>query len=228
MAYVAGQHWRGSSLRKKRAGGGSKAGMGYHFSAGFRYTIWVSITDERLIAEYLEGNERALAALVDRHLPAVYHFAFSLTHDAQMAEDIAQESFIKAWKNIRRFIPTRSFQTWLFSIARNTAIDLLRKKREVALSSFEDERGENPIIAALADDSPLASELMEKAEDAAYARLLLESIEPLYRDVLTLRYERNLTFAEIGRVLKRPLHTVKSQHRRAIASLQRALGAKPA
>jgi RNA polymerase sigma-70 factor (ECF subfamily) len=185
-------------------------------------------TDDHLISDYLEGDEQALAALVDRHLPAVYNFAFSLTHDAQTAEDVAQEAFVKAWKNIRRFIPTKNFQTWLFSIARNTAIDMLRKKKEVPFSSFENEAAENPFVAALADNSPSPRELLEKAEDAAYAQALLEGLGPLYRDVLKLRYESNLTFAEIGEILKRPLHTVKSQHRRALASLQRALATKPA
>src|SRR3989344_1965862 len=94
-------------------------------------------SDSQLISEYLEGNDRSLTVLADRHLPAVYNFAFSLTRDSQMAEDVAQESFIKAWKNIRRFMTTKNFQTWLFSITRNTAIDKLRQKREVAFSAFE-------------------------------------------------------------------------------------------
>ena len=183
--------------------------------------------DEQLISDYLEGDEKALAILVDRHLTAVYNFAFSLTHDAQAADDIAQESFIKAWKNIRRFLPTKNFQTWMFSIARNTAIDWLRKKKEVAFSAFENERGENPLVAALADNNPLPHELLEMAKDAVYVQRLLETLNPLYRDVLALRYESDLTFAGIGEILKRPLHTVKSQHRRAVASLRRALEVQP-
>ena len=185
-------------------------------------------SDDQLIADYLEGDERALAVLVDRHLPAVYNFALSLTQDTQVANDIAQESFIKAWKKIRRFIPTKNFQTWVFSITRNSAIDWLRRKKETAFSAFEDELGNNPLVAGLADDNPLPHELLEKAEDAAYVQGLLENLDPLYRDVLNLRYEKDLTFAEIGKALKRPLHTVKSQHRRALATLQRALETKHA
>lgn len=185
-------------------------------------------SDEQLVSDYLEGDERALTVLVDRHVSAVYNFAFSLTHDAQAAEDIAQESFIKAWKNIRRFIPTKNFQTWVFSIARNTAIDWLRKKRETAFSAFENDTGENPLVAALTDTSALPDELLEKAEDARYVERLLSELDPLYRDVLTLRYESNLTFAEIGEMLRKPLHTVKSQHRRALASLRRAMETRTA
>jgi len=185
-------------------------------------------SDGQLITEYLEGDEQSLVILIDRHLPAVYNFASSLTHDSQLAEDIAQESFIKAWKNIRRFIPTKNFQTWLFTIARNTAIDRLRQKREVAFSAFETRDGENPLVAAIADDSPLPSELLERAEDVVFVRRLLEQLDPLYLDVLVLRFHNGMTFEEIGQALKKPLHTVKSQHRRALAILRRAIDTQTA
>lgn len=184
--------------------------------------------DEQLISEYLEGDESALTVLVDKYLPAVYNFAFSLTHDTNIAEDITQESFIKAWKNIRRFIPTKNFQTWLFAIARNTAIDKLRQKREVVFSKFENANGENTLIATTPGDSLSPVELLENAENIIFAQQLLEQIDPLYRDVLTLRYQNEMTFEEIGKILKRPLHTVKSQHRRALISLRRAIDAKTA
>jgi len=184
--------------------------------------------DDALISDYLEGDEQALSILVDRYLSDVYRFALSLTHNPHAAEDIAQESFIKAWKNIRRFIPGNSFRTWLFAITRNTSIDWLRQKKEIALSSFENGQGVNPVVETLADGQPLPSELIMKAEDAVHVRTLLSTLNPEYREVLELRYSGNLTFAEMGAILKRPLHTVKSQHRRAIAALRRILEAEPA
>ncbi|MEQ1500041.1 MAG: RNA polymerase sigma factor [Parcubacteria group bacterium] len=183
-------------------------------------------SDEQLILDYLDGGEESLAVLVDRHISAVYNFAFSLTNDAHMAEDVAQESFIKAWKNIRRFIPTKNFQTWLFAIARNTAIDKLRQKQEIVFSKFEDANGENALIATTPDDSLSPVELLENAENIIFAQQLLEQIDPLYRDVLILRYQNEMTFEEIGKILKRPLHTVKSQHRRALISLRRTIDTK--
>jgi len=178
-------------------------------------------TDEQLITDYLEGQERALGILVDRYLPDTYNFAFRLTGDRGSAEDIVQESFIKAWKNIRRFVPCNSFRGWLFTIVRNTAIDLLRQKRAVAISSFENETGENILAATVADFGPLPDELLARAQDEKYLISLLVEINPEYREVLTLRYSSNLTFKAIGEILKRPLYTVKSQHRRALAALRR-------
>lgn len=184
--------------------------------------------DEQLISEYLEGDESALAVLVDRHLKGVYNFARTLTNDSQAAEDVAQDSFIKAWKHIRRFRRGSNFQTWLFSITRNTAIDWLRQKKALAFSSFENEHGENMLTETLADTAPLQDELIAQAENTALVQVLLTQLDPRYQDVLTLRYSSNLTFEEIGEILQRPLHTVKSQHRRALASLKRLLVMKPA
>lgn len=185
-------------------------------------------TDEQLISNYLEGNENALDALVDRYLTNTYNFAFQLTHDSQAAEDVAQESFIKAWKNIRGWKRGSSFKTWLFAIARNTAIDWLRSRKDVTLSSFDNEAGKNILTETLVDESPPPLELMERAEDNLYVANLLEELDPLYRDVINLRYGDDLTFKEIGEILKKPLHTIKSQHRRAIIALRRSLEAKKA
>lgn len=182
--------------------------------------------DEQLISDYLEGDERALSVLVDRYLSDLSNFTFSLTRDRQSAEDVAQEAFVKAWKNMRRFVPGNSFRGWLFSIARNTAIDLLRKRQDVAFSAFETEEG-NVLLDTLKDTQPLPDELLARAEDARYLEGLLEELNPLYREVLTLRHTSNMTFEEIGQIVGRPLHTVKSQYRRAIVALQRVAQVRP-
>ena len=180
-------------------------------------------TDEQLISDYLDGNEKALNTLVDRYLTNVYNFALKLTSDTQAAEDVTQESFIKAWKNIRGFKHSSSFQTWLFAITRNASIDWLRTKKDLAFSAFENEQGVNMLTETLALNELSPDELLRRAEDARFIKALLNELDPLYRDVLTLRYSSNMTFEAIGEILKRPLHTVKSQHRRAIIALRRSL-----
>ena len=185
-------------------------------------------TDGQLISNYLEGDEKALGFLVERYLKDVYNFAFRLTGDIQAAEDISQDSFIKAWKHIRRYRQGSNFQAWLFTITRNTAIDWLRQKKEIVFSSFENERGENVLIETLADKRPLPDELIAQAEDAKFVQALLTQLDPRYREVLTLKYTSDLTFEQIGEILRRPLHTVKSQRRRALIALRRLLQAKPA
>ncbi len=179
--------------------------------------------DEQLISAYLEGDDHSLSVLVDRYLADAYNFAFKLTNDSHIAEDITQESFMKAWKNIRKFIPGNSFQSWLFSIIRNTSIDYLRKNRELPFSNFETQEGYNTIMSTLTDTEPLQDELITMAENTRYVENLLEQINPQYREVLTLRHTSNMTFDEMSKILRRPLHTVKSQYRRGITSLRRLI-----
>ncbi|OHA16805.1 MAG: hypothetical protein A3C79_00550 [Candidatus Taylorbacteria bacterium RIFCSPHIGHO2_02_FULL_45_28] len=184
-------------------------------------------SDEQLISEYLDGDEKALGTLVERHLTNAYNFALKLVNDSQAANDITQEAFVKAWKNIRGFKQESTFQTWLFAITRNVAIDWLRRRKEVVFSAFENERGENMFTETLADQSLLSDELLARAEDVRFVEILLEELDPLYRDVLKLRYSSNMTFEEIGELLKRPLHTIKSQYRRALIALRRSLEVRP-
>lgn len=183
-------------------------------------------TDTQLVVDYLEGNEKALGILVDRYLKDVYNFSFKLAGDLQAAEDITQESFIKSWKYVRTYRRGDNFKTWLLTITRNTAIDWLRQKKDIAFSAFQNERGENAFVESLESNEPLPDELLESARDKKFVQSLLTRINPSFREVLTLRYESNLTFREIGEILQRPLHSVKSQHRRALASLRRLLQAQ--
>ena len=184
--------------------------------------------DEQLISAYLEGDDYSLAVLVDRYLTDAYNFAFKLTNDTHVAEDVTQESFMKAWKNIRKFVPSNSFRSWLFSIIHNTSIDYLRKKRELPFSGFENNEGYNPLVATLTDPEPLQHELIAMAEDTRYVENLLSQINPQYREVLTLRHTSNMTFDAMSKLLKRPLHTIKSQYRRGIASLRRLINTQTA
>lgn len=185
-------------------------------------------SDEQLIADYLEGDEAALSVLVGRYTDDLYAFAVHLVGDHAAAEDIAQEAFVKAWRHMRGFLAGGNFKSWLFSIARNTALDWLRKKKSIAFSSFENEQGENALVDTLADEAPLQDELLARAHDAHYITSLLEELTPEYREVLMLKNSGNLTFAEVGAIVKRPLHTVKSQYRRAFAALERLAKANPA
>jgi RNA polymerase sigma-70 factor (ECF subfamily) len=162
-------------------------------------------TDEQLISDYLEGDEKSLEVLVDRYLVNIYNFAYKLVNDRQAANDISQESFIKAWKNIRKYRQGSNFQNWLLTLTRNTAIDWLRKRKDLSFSTFEDEKSISIFAETLVDDKPSPLELLARAEDTIFVQELLNELNPLYRDVLTLRYSSDFTFKEIGKLLKRPL-----------------------
>ncbi len=179
--------------------------------------------DHTLIADYLEGDKSAIALLLQRHLKHVYNFAVRLSGDPLMAEDIAQETFVKVWRNLKKYRKGENFTTWLFAIARNTTIDHLRKKRSVPFSYFEKEEGENFVVENFADDSPTPEELFILREQKELVDTLLQKVSPAQREVLILHEGENMTFDEIGKILNKPLNTVKSQHRRALIELRKIM-----
>jgi len=189
-------------------------------------------SDEKLIASYLTGDEKSLETLIKCYLKPIYSFVYRYIGNSQEAEDITQEVFIKTWRNLKKsvlsmprgFDPQKgSFKTWIFSIAKNTCIDTLKKKKAIPFSEFEDEKGKNVFLEKLVDAAPLPNELFEQVNIARILTLAIEKLLPKYRMVLFLRYNDHFTFREIAEVLKEPLNTVKSRHRRALTQLEKLL-----
>jgi len=178
-------------------------------------------TDQQLVADYLDGEEKALDELISRYLKAVYNFIYRITNSFEEAEDIAQETFLKTWKNLKKYNQEENFKTWLFTITRNTTIDWLRKKKDIKLSDFEDYEGENVLTNTLADKNPLPNELAIKSEQKRKLDKVLSKMPVIYREVLLLHYYEDLTFDEIGKILGKPLNTVKSQHHRALSAIKK-------
>jgi RNA polymerase sigma-70 factor, ECF subfamily len=183
-------------------------------------------TDEEIIALYRNGQIESFKKLIDRYTPLLYNFIARLT-DWNNTPDIVQEVFIKAWKNIERFDERKaSFKTWVFTIARNSATDYLRKKKSILFSDLE-ERGDlesDSFGERIPDEEMLPDEAIKKLEDKEFLNRILNKLPIYYREVLILYYQEEMTFGEIAKVLGKPLNTVKSQHRRAIGELRKYIG----
>src|ERR1700690_3481577 len=135
-------------------------------------------SDEELIADYLGGTAGAFDELTKRHLAGVYSFAARFVGSEAEAEDIAQDTFVKAWSNLKKYDPKASkFKTWLLRIARNTAIDFLRKKKHVPFSQFETE-GVNILVETVADEGASAEEILARAGDSAEIISALGTLSP--------------------------------------------------
>ena len=198
--------------------------------------IWMNNSeDKNLILKYLEGDKASLDTLIRQYLKPIYTFVYRYVGNEKDAEDITQETFVKVWRNLHKFNERKSlaphrtkdsgsgFKTWIFSIAKNASIDYLRKKKEVPLSQFDDNDGENIILDTLADPSPLPDELFERASLSKTLTLAMEKLSPKYRMVLFLRYNDHFNFREIAESLDQSLNTVKSRHRRALIQLKKIL-----
>ncbi len=177
-------------------------------------------SDEELITEYLKGNQGAFKALLDRYTPLLYNFSVRFV-GISVAADIVQEVFIKVWRNLKHFdISKAHFKTWVFTITRNTITDYLRKKKSIVFSDMETPDGDS-LIDTVPDKADLPDAVLEKLQDVQYLNTLLQGLPAHYQEVLVLYYQEEMTFAEIGKALSKPLNTVKSHHRRALEQLRK-------
>ncbi len=186
-----------------------------------RECIMQEKNDEELIALYNEGYEEAFKILIERYTDSLGNFSRRFV-GISVIPDILQDTFIKAWKNIKNFDSRKaSFKTWIFTIARNTVTDFLRKKKSVVFSDLERMEEETPFSDTLVDDAVLPDKVLEKLEDTLFLNTLLDTLSLDYRTIFTLHYQEEMTFEEIGKVLNKPMNTVKSYHRRALLQLQK-------
>ncbi len=184
-------------------------------------------TDDELISEYQAGDESAFNVLTERYLNSIYRFTYHMTNNQSEAEDITQETFVKVWKNLHRYKMTNTFKSLIFTIAKNTTLDHLRKKKIPVFSSFEDRDGKNILIDTLSDPETLPANLIEKAEQKGILNECLQQLNPEDREILILHYQDEFTFDTIGKMLKKPLNTIKSRHRRSLAKIRKFLEKSP-
>ena len=146
-----------------------------------------------------------------------------LTGDPALAEDLAQETFVKAFRNLAAFDSKRRLSSWLFRIAHNTGIDALRRFRPPTIDLDAGDAADEPAAPGVAD--PVERRALGRALQTALARL-----RPDQRTVVVLRYESGLSFEEIAQVLGIPESTARSHVHRArkeLARMMTAAGWKP-
>lgn len=176
--------------------------------------------DQQLITEFLAESDEAFEQLVQRYLKSIYNFLYQFTQDRDSLDDLTQETFIKAWKNIRKFDLKKNFRTWLFTIAKNTAYDYLKKKKTLPFSNFIDDEGNNE-LENISEENPLSDEILMRQELAQEFEKKLQEIPDNYRLILLMRYRDDFSLQEIAEILNLSYNTVKSQHARALASLKK-------
>ncbi|MBY0376498.1 RNA polymerase sigma factor [Patescibacteria group bacterium] len=181
--------------------------------------------DESIILAIKNGDEASFKILIDKYTPSIFNFANRFV-GRDRATDVTQEIFIKVWKNISKFDDTKaSFKTWLFTIAKNTTTDFLRKRKEYVFSDIDGsgQTEEENFSEKIPDEALLPDEAMSKIQNKEFLEKIIEELRPSYREILMLHYQEEMTFDEIGKVLGKPLNTVKSQHQRAILELRKII-----
>ena len=181
-----------------------------------------NLSDVQLIEEYLQGKEESLRDLFSRYLKPIYTFIFRYINDGNETQDLTQEVFIRVWKNLKKFDRRKNFKPWIFKIAKNIAIDFLRKKKNIPFSNFENDK-ENSLAETISDPAPLPSELFANQELKQKLEAVLQKLAPQNRLVLMMYYNDHYNFREIAEILNESLNTIKSRQRRAIIDLRKLL-----
>jgi RNA polymerase sigma-70 factor, ECF subfamily len=183
-------------------------------------------TDAELVASALRGSDEAFRDLVLRFERPVYALILRMVHDAETAEDLAQEVFVKAYRHLASYDPRRKFASWLFKVAHNSTIDHLRRAQldTVPLAAEQEDGG--GLLAVLADtsaESPAAA--AERRDMARALERAIARLRPEYREAVVLRYVEGLAYQEICEVLGLPIGTVKTNLHRARKELAEAMHA---
>lgn len=179
--------------------------------------------DEReLVRRCLARDERAYRELVRTYQSSVTNLAWRITGNADDAAEVAQETFIRVLRSLQTYDPERPFRSWLFKIASNLALDLIRrrKRRPIGLEDLGDEDG--PTIEAV-DPGPPPDEGMRKAWAEERFAALVAAMPEHYRAILHLRYREEFSYEEIAATLGMPLGTVKVRLHRAHEALRKKL-----
>lgn len=182
-----------------------------------------NLTDQQLITLYNEGNLKAIDGLITRHSQNIYRFSLKLLGGQEEAKDVTQETFIKVWKNIKKFDHNKNFKTWIFTIAQRTAIDYLRKRKNVNFSSLDNEETNTSFEETIPDLEILADEIFEKNENVTLVQSAMKKIPIDLQTILLLHNGEEMTFEQIAEIVGKPMNTVKSQYRRALISLKRII-----
>jgi RNA polymerase sigma factor (sigma-70 family) len=154
------------------------------------------------------------------HLDAAHNLARWLLRNEQDAEDVVQEAYLRAFRSFGGFHGSNG-RAWLLTIVRNTSYTLLKKNRAVDLTTTFDEE-----IHAPGHESVSPATVLEHAEDAELIRKAMDELPAEFREILTLRHQEELSYQEIGEILKIPTGTVMSRLARARAKLREYLASQ--
>jgi RNA polymerase sigma-70 factor (ECF subfamily) len=142
----------------------------------------------------------AFEALVRRHQGPLYNFCLRMLGQSEDAADVAQETFVQLYSHLNRLDEREPIAPWLFRVARNRCIDIIRRRRTVPLATTDDATGYT-LQFEPADDEPLPDELAERADLQRLLSKAIDALPPAYAEVVSLRYAGERSFAEIAQIL---------------------------
>jgi RNA polymerase sigma-70 factor (ECF subfamily) len=183
----------------------------------------MELTDAVFVTKARSGDTDAFRVLVERHGRALFRLAFRMTGNEQDAEDVVQESFLRAYRQLGKFDERASFGTWLYRIATNCSLDLVRsrKRRSQNVAAADPEMDDPVLSLPSTDPTPervaLSTEVRERVADA------MQELSATERTAFVLRHFEGMCIEEVSRVLECQPGAAKHSVFRAVQKLRRAL-----
>jgi RNA polymerase sigma-70 factor, ECF subfamily len=189
---------------------------------------WVRLSDQEVVLMARNGREAAYRELIRRYERPIFALLFRMVRDRELAEDLAQETFIKALNAIESYRPEFKFSSWIFKIANNAAIDHLRRRELDTLSLDGSPHAATPeamqataLQIGARQESPL--DAVEAKELGGTIEAAIGRLRPEYRSCILLRHVEGRAYEEIAEILDLPLGTVKTYIHRARNELRQSL-----
>ncbi|MDR7074947.1 RNA polymerase sigma factor SigW [Fictibacillus barbaricus] len=175
-----------------------------------------------MVSQVKKGDQEAFEGIVDLFKDKIYRHCFRMVGNGHEAEDLAQETFLKAYRNIDKYNNDFKFSTWIFRIATNLCIDRLRKKKPDYYLDAEvpGTEGAN-IYSQLAVEDPLPEEVVTENERRNELQQEIMKLPEKYRTAIVLKYVEDLSLEEISQIMDIPVPTVKTRIHRGREALKK-------
>lgn len=180
------------------------------------------MTDEELAMEYVEGNNHAFDELLGRTQQGIFSYIIFIVKNQEVANDIFQETFLKAITNLqmRKYTPTGKFNAWMIRIAHNAIMDWYRRQKTRQIIDAEDDFD----IAAMSDSDLMETsreDLLANAQVLSDVKMMIEYLPDAQREVVMMRYYENLSFKEIAEKTGVSINTSLGRMRYALINMRR-------
>ena len=190
-----------------------------------------SDADADAVARFRAGDETAFRALVERHSRAVFRVAFRMTGNEQDAEDVVQETFLKAYRNLGRFEERARFASWLHRIAANCAYDVLRARKRLD-DPIDDRRvaedDDEGLVTETPSADPTPDRLVFSGEVRRKVSVAMARMSAVEKSAFALRHFEGCSIEEIGRALELDQSATKHSIFRAVRKVRDVLSGDPA
>jgi len=188
----------------------------------------MEVTDAAVVAQVLAGDREAFRLLVERHSRSIFRVAYRMTGDQHDAEEIVQETLLRAYRSLDRFELRSNFGTWVYRITANYAIDRIRQRnleetRQALPARLSNDGVEVDPVAWVQDPAASPERLAGSAELAAKIKQALDTLTPAERTAIVMRHWDGCAIEEIAAVLKSNSNATKNTVFRAVAKLRKAL-----